>query len=151
MTNTPLMTGGCLCGAVRYEIEGEPFLVNHCHCRSCRRHTGGPVVTLAGFRSDQVRFSGVARKLFESSPGVHRAFCNHCGTPLSWEGDGGDLGPILEIHISTFDDPNSLRPTAHAFDAERIPWFDTADRLPRYAGFVDDHPPARQGPDQDLL
>lgn len=106
---------------------------------------------MAGFKSDQVRFSGDERKLFESSPGASRAFCSNCGTPLTWEGDGGDLGAICEIHISTFDDPNALVPTAHAFDPERISWFDVADRLPRYEGFVDDSPLVRQGPDQGLL
>ncbi len=109
------MTGGCMCGAVRYETTGESFGVIHCHCRSCRKHNGGPVVTLAGFKADQVTFSGDERKIYESSPGVGRAFCGKCGTPLTWEGDGGDLGPILEFHISTFDNPDVLVPSAHAF------------------------------------
>lgn len=132
------LTGGCLCGSVRYEVEGESFSVAHCHCQSCRRHSGGPVVTLAGYTVDQVRFSGEERKLYESSTGVHRAFCRNCGTPLTWEGDGGELGPIFEFHISTFDDPSQLRPTEHGFFAERISWFDTADKLPRFEGLIGD-------------
>ncbi len=64
---TLAITGGCLCGAVRYEASGEPISVIHCHCLSCRRHTGAPVVTLAGFRRDQVEFTDlvIAKK---SSP-----------------------------------------------------------------------------------
>lgn len=145
------MTGGCMCGAVRYETRGEPFAINHCHCRSCRKHNGAAVVTLAGFKAEQVRFSGDERRVYESSPGVHRAFCGKCGTPLTWEGDGGALGPVVEFHISTFDEPERLVPTAHAFEPERIPWFDVADNLPRYEGFVDDSPPLRHGPDSGLL
>ena len=99
MTDTRQMTGGCMCGAVRYQTTGEPFTVNHCHCRSCRKHNGAPVVTLAGFKSDQVVFSGAERKLYESSAGANRAFCVNCGTPITWEGDGDDLGPICEIHM----------------------------------------------------
>jgi hypothetical protein len=140
------MTGGCMCGAVRYETTGEPFLINHCHCRSCRKHNGAAVVTLVGFAADQVRFSGDERKIYQSSPGVGRAFCRNCGTPLTWEGPGNDSKPIFEMHISTFDDPNGLQPTAHAFDSERISWFDVADNLPRFKGFIDDRPPLRRGP-----
>ena len=113
---------------------------------SCRKHNGGPVVTLAGFKADQVEFSGDERKIYESSPGVGRAFCGNCGTPLTWEGDGGELGPILEFHISSFDNPDVLVPTGHAFYSERIPWFDIADNLPRYEGFSGDSPLLRHGP-----
>ncbi len=146
MSDDTKMNGGCLCGAVRYESTGDPFAVNHCHCHSCRRHTGAAVVTLAGFKTHQVTFSGDARKVYESSPGVSRAFCGKCGTPLTWEGDGGDLGPIIEFHISTFDNPDELVPTSHAFDPERISWFDVADSLPRYEGFAHDSPLLRHGP-----
>jgi hypothetical protein len=140
------LSGGCMCGAVRYETSGESFGVAHCHCESCRKHNGGPVVTLAGYKADNVVFSGSDRKIYESSPGVGRAFCGNCGTPLTWEGDGGELGKILEIHISTFDDPELLVPTSHAFYPERISWFDIADDLPRYEGFAGDSPVLRHGP-----
>ncbi len=151
MGNDTKLAGGCMCGAVRYEVTGESFGVNHCHCESCRKHNGAAVVTLAGFKADQVAFSGEARKIYASSPGVGRAFCGRCGTPLTWEGDGGELGPIFEFHISTFDDPNALVPTAHAFYPERIRWFDVADELPRYQDFPGDGPPQRHGPVADGL
>jgi len=140
------LTGGCLCGAVRYETTGETFKVLHCHCQSCRKHNGAAVVTLAGFKADQVRFSGDERKIYQSSPGVGRAFCAKCGTPLTWEGDDRDRGPIFEFHISTFDNPDDLVPTLHAFDSERIPWFDIADDLPRYEGLSANSPLRRHGP-----
>lgn len=146
MNDETKLTGGCMCGQVRFEAEGAPFAVNHCHCQSCRKHNGAAVVTLVGFKAHQVSFAGEERKLYQSSQDVHRAFCGNCGTPLTWEGLGDDGEAIVELHISTFDDPNSLVPTFHAFDAERIPWFDVADNLPRYAGFVDDKPPLRYGP-----
>ncbi len=139
-------SGGCMCGAVRYEASGEPFSVTQCHSHSCRKHNGGPVVTLAGFTSGQVAFSGTERKIYESSPGVGRAFCGNCGTPLTWEGDGGDLGPIVEFHISTFDNPDVLVPSSHSFLIERIAWFDIADGLPRHDGFSSEGEPTRHGP-----
>lgn len=146
MNSSSKTTGGCMCGAVRYEATDTPFLINHCHCQSCRKHNGAAVVTLVGFTEDQVTFSGNERNIYESSPGVGRAFCGNCGTPLTWEGDGGELGPIIEFHISTFDRPDDLVPTAHAFESERISWFDVADMLPRYDAFVDEGPPLRHGP-----
>lgn len=140
-------TGGCLCGAVRYETVGPTnFGVIHCHCHSCRKNNGGPMVTLAGFNAEQVTFSGQERKIYTSSPGVGRAFCGNCGTPLTWEGVVDEDTPILEMHISTFDNPDELVPTAHAFEPERIGWFDVADNLPRYEGFASDSTLLRHGP-----
>jgi len=139
-------SGGCMCGKIRYEAQGAPFDVTHCHCHSCRKHNGAAVVTLAGYKADQITWSGAERKFYESSPGVKRAFCGDCGTPLTWEGDGGELGAIVEFHISTFDEPDTLKPTAHAFDPERIAWMDVADDLPRYEGFPGVGTPLRHGP-----
>lgn len=149
MSKATKMTGGCMCGAVRYETTGDPFAVSHCHCESCRKHNGGPVVTLAGYTKDQVEFSGAKRSLYESSPGAIRAFCQKCGTPLTWEGDGGELGPIIELHLSTFDEPAALKPTSHAFYPERISWFEIADDLPRYEGFAELSPLLCHGPAED--
>ncbi len=143
---TETRTGGCMCGAVRFEAKGDPFDVTHCHCHSCRKHNGAAVVTLAGYKAGQVAFGGTGRKFHNSSPGVRRAFCGDCGTPLTWEGDGGELGPIVELHISAFDEPDTLRPTAHAFDVERISWMEVADDLPRYEGFPGVGAPLRHGP-----
>jgi len=150
MSDDSKMAGGCMCGAVRYEVTGESFGVAHCHCNSCRKHNGGPVGTLAGYNKDQVTFSGDERKMYESSPGVGRAFCGKCGTPLTWEGESGGAY-IFEFHISTFDNPDALVPTGHSFDAERIAWFDIADNLPRYEGFAGDSALLRHGPVSDGL
>ena len=150
MSDDTKMAGGCMCGAVRYETTGDSFGVAHCHCHSCRKHNGAAVVTLAGYNANQVAFSGDERKIYESSPGVGRAFCGKCGTPLTWEGDGGE-GLIFEFHISTFDNPDALVPTGHSFDGERIAWFDIADNLPRYEGFSGDSALLRHGPVSDGL
>ena len=152
MTTDTKMTGGCMCGAVRYETTGDSFAVNHCHCHSCRKHTGAAVVTLAGFMADQVVFRGDASKIYESSPGVGRAVCGNCGTPLTWEGVNSTRGgPIFEIHISCFDNPDILMPSGHSFDSERISWFDIADTLPRFEEFTGDGAPLRHGPIGDGL
>ncbi len=123
-------TGGCMCGAVRYQVPGEPVWVGHCHCKSCRRHTGAPVVTLVAFEGDRVKFTKGDRKIYSSSPGVGRGFCGECGTPLTWEGKGSDC-LMINFHISTLDNPDDYVPDRHWFHGHRITWFEVADDLPR--------------------
>jgi len=141
MTETLEKTaGGCLCGAIRYEVAGRPVSTIYCHCTSCRKHTGAPVVALVGYKCDQVNFTKGQRKLYESSPGVKRAFCSQCGTPLTWEGDGGEFGPLVEVLISTLENPNDFTPESHLHHGERISWFETTDNLPRYRVWDDEDP-----------
>lgn len=133
--NPAPLTGGCMCGAVRYEATGEPLAIGYCHCHSCRRHTGALVVAYVGFKAGQVRFSGRKRNLYNSSQGVKRAFCSHCSTSLTWEGfSGGSNAAIIEFHISTLDEPDDFVPEEHWLHDERIAWFDVADGLPRFRG-----------------
>ncbi len=139
-------TGRCMCGAVRFQIQGKPSRVLHCHCKSCRIHTGAALATLAVLKADQVTFSGKPRRIYESTPGVKRSFCGNCGTSLTWETSFGDEGAICAIHISTFEEPDNFPPTAHSFYPERIPWFEVADHLPRYEGFVAEGSLLQYGP-----
>ncbi len=125
-----LTTGGCMCGAVRYEAVGEPITVGHCHCRSCRRHTGAPVVTVVMFDRDRVKFTKGDRKNYNSSPGVERGFCDQCGSSLTWEGEAEGRS-VFTIHISTLDNPDDFVPQRHWYHNHGISWFDTADDLAR--------------------
>ena len=130
-------TGSCFCGAVKFKAVGKPFWVGYCHCFSCRKATGAPVVMFAGYEMAQVEFSGHSRKKHLSPPDVTRTFCDQCGTPLTWEGDSNlpERGVIVELYISTFDDPDSLEPTNHLWYPEHISWFEIRDELPRFQGF----------------
>jgi hypothetical protein len=137
--------GGCHCGAVRYSATGAPIYVPYCHCESCRKTSGAPVVLYVMFEQQDVRFTQGVRKRYRSSPGVHRSFCPDCGTPLAWEGNWGRK-EIIEFHIGTLDDPEAVRPDRHAFFGERIGWFDVHDRLPRFNGSSTDAEPDSHGP-----
>ncbi len=140
--------GGCMCGAVRYQVSGKPVWVGYCHCQSCRRHSGAPVVTFAAFSASQVVFTKGQRRVYNSSPGVGRAFCGACGTPLTWEGQSkiSERGHIFEFHISTLDEPETFVPTNHVFYPEKLSWFDVADKLPRYIGLDFNSEISRHGP-----
>ncbi len=144
----PTFTGGCMCGAVRFKAYGEVRDVGYCHCESCRRHTGAPLVAFVGVTAEQVRFEGEPRTLYRSSPRAERAFCANCGTSLTWEGIIPSTGDkIIEFHISTLDDPERFKPQEHTRYGERISWMEVADTLPRYQGVsADGEAPFSVGP-----
>ena len=81
--NLKAITGGCLCGAVRYEADGAPFHLTHCHSADCRRGSGAAFVTWASFRRDDFHFTLGAPAEVKWS-GRQRLFCSHCGTPLAF-------------------------------------------------------------------
>jgi hypothetical protein len=113
-------TGGCLCGAVRFEARGEPKWTAYCHCNSCRKHTGAPVSAYAGYERANVAFTKGALSTFASSPGVKRGFCSACGSTLTYEGDRWPTE--MHFHVGAFDAPQDFPPKGHAFPEERIPW-----------------------------
>ena len=145
ISGTNEVKGGRHCGKVRYEVSGTPVYVPYCHCESCRRTTGAPVVMYVMFEKQDVSFIHGQRKLYESSPGVKRSFCPNCGTSLTWEGVWGGKA-VIEVHISTLDDPERFRPDRHTFFEERLSWFDVFDRLPRFNGSSTNAQPDSFGP-----
>lgn len=120
--------GHCLCGQLTFEASGEPRWVAYCHCASCRRHTASPVTCFVNFKLADVRFSG-ERTRYASSEGVTRSHCATCGTPISYE--TRQRSDEIDLYLNAFDAPEVFSPQGHAFFAEHIPWFDTADDLPR--------------------
>ena len=94
-------TGGCLCGAVRFEVAGPPKWTGYCHCRSCRKHTGAPVSAFAGYEREKVTVTGEAFARFASSPGVQRGFCSRCGSTLSYEGERWPTE--FHVHVGAFE------------------------------------------------
>ena len=126
------INGGCLCGAIRYSAIGEQKGAGYCHCKSCRHHTGAPVVAFVVFSADQVNWLTGDRVRYESSPGKFRSFCLHCGTSLTFEDD-----ELVEFHVSTLDNPNEILPNEHTHYLEKITWLELADDLPKYDGSIE--------------
>jgi len=125
------MTGGCMCGAVRFTAAGDPNWVAHCHCTDCRRATGAAFSTYAGFPKTKVRFDAETPPGRPSSSGVMRRFCPQCGTPISYEGER--WADEIHLFIGTLDDPAQLEPTAHVYTSEQLPWVQLADGLPKFS------------------
>ncbi len=133
-----VLTGGCLCGEVRYRCEAEPLWVCHCHCEKCRRHSGAALGTFVGFPAGTVRWLGREPTRFRSSSDVERSFCPECGSSI-----GFHRVHETSLSLGSFDLPSEL-PVAsmwagHVFYKDRIVWFDTADGWERHAEF----PPGR--------
>ena len=104
------------------------------------------MATLPVYVAEHVSFSGEARKIYQSSTKVGRGFCAACGSSLTFEADLPGYGPICAIHVSAFDRPEKMVPAAHSFYTNRIEWFDSADNLPRFGGFVMDGELMAHGP-----
>jgi hypothetical protein len=128
--------GGCLCGALRYEAEGEPLYAGHCYCADCRKASGSGFVPFMGFPSKAVRFSGPTR-IFTSKSArgtdAVRNFCPVCGGLIF----GGIIGESAEftIYAGSLDDPSSFRPTVAIFTKNSPAWAVIPANLKRFEAF----------------
>jgi len=138
-TSPRVLTGRCLCKAVTFAVGAKPRWVAHCHCESCRRATGSPFTTYAGYAKADFKWTGEAPGEFQSSPGVIRRFCRRCGSPVSFEGE--KWPDEIHLFLASFDEPEALKPTVHVHTEEQLSWLRLADGLPRYAKTAREGPP----------
>ena len=131
MQITTKITGGCLCGRVRYEAAGEASDITHCHCRTCRRANGASFVTWASFAMSSFKFTRGRPASYQSSENVRRTFCAHCGTALTYQ--RLDLPASIDVTLGSMDDPEQLRPEDHTWTESRLSWIVLADGVPAYA------------------
>jgi hypothetical protein len=123
--------GGCLCGALRFVAEVRPIETGYCHCTLCQRSTGAPVLGWASFPVEKFSYSKGRATCYASSDWGHREFCNLCGTQICYRQTDG--ATTADVNVGCMDDPSEFPPQHHLYAKDRIPWFDTADDLPRYA------------------
>ena len=117
------ITGGCLCGAVRYSTDADVVRTLVCHCTTCQRHGGSAFSTLMAFPAGSIAVTGTLKTYTEpggaSGEPFHRRFCADCGTPLIFERDGA---PSTLIAAGTLDDTSIVNPTINLFCASAQPW-----------------------------
>lgn len=121
-TETPL-TGGCLCGQLRYTLRGAPAYAGYCYCADCRKASGSGFIPFMGVAADRIAVSGEARQARASSfrgTEAVRNFCPACGGLVF----GGVLGVDTEhtVYAGTLDQPESFRPTLAIFARDRPAW-----------------------------
>jgi hypothetical protein len=122
--------GGCLCGAIKYELLGLPRSVAYCHCRMCQRASGATTIAWATFDRAALHLTHGAPATFRSSPKATRSFCRDCGTQLFFAyAEGPDE---LDVTLGSLEDPNALSPTYHTW-VKRCPrWLVIQDGLPQF-------------------
>jgi len=112
--------GGCFCGRVRYQASGEVTNLCFCHCTSCRRAIGAPMVPWGTFAAQNFTIVRGHLAQFRSSPKVLRGFCADCGTSLTYRRD--DRSEEIDLTLSSLDDAVSLVPEVHIWVEDKLPW-----------------------------
>ncbi|HLI66679.1 MAG TPA: GFA family protein [Caulobacteraceae bacterium] len=128
-----MITGSCLCGVVRYEIPRSEGPTYNCHCSRCRKWSGSAFASSmrAPLESLSVTAGAEAVSRYESSPGVLRCFCRHCGSSLFTERH--DRG-VCHIRLGTTDGDPGVRPEFHAFVSSKALWWEITDDRPQLEG-----------------
>ncbi|MGC4008815.1 MAG: GFA family protein [Pseudomonas sp.] len=127
-------SGGCLCGAVRYEISGELAPIQVCHCGQCRKAQGGPFATNLPVDRAAFRLLSGESELAEyrATPEKKRVFCRTCGSPIYSARDA--LPETLRVRAATLDEPVRTKLEAHYYVDSRATWWPLEDNLPHHGG-----------------
>jgi hypothetical protein len=130
---TPI-TGGCVCGEVRYECAAAPLMMLKCHCRDCQQISGGPyvAVVVVPLRAFKITKGTLQHFATPSHHGGHnkRGFCAKCGSRLT--GAENPERGIIGLTASSLDDPGLFRPAMDIFVAEAQPWDLMDPGLPKH-------------------
>ena len=122
----PRATGGCLCGAVRYEVRGPLRPIVGCHCTQCRRVTGHFLAATAAREADLSVTRGTGLKWYDSSAGARRGFCAECGSTLFWHGTGRDY---VSIAAGSIDGVTGLALVQHIHVADKGDYYTLEDGI----------------------
>jgi hypothetical protein len=128
------LTGGCGCGAVRFEVTEPPLGAIYCHCTRCQRRTGGGSSVSAGVPRGSVRIVHGEDRIRRWAPpgGSPKAFCGECGSAL-WAEHRDGSGIPRAVRMGVFDEDPGVRPSAHQFTAYAASWEPIPDDgLPRH-------------------
>lgn len=113
-----LRQGGCLCGAVRYEINLDGHETGNCHCIDCQKNSGSAYMPFANVDSGQFRWISKPKGAFKSSDIAVRRFCTQCGTPLTWE--SVESPDRQSVSIGTLDDTSGVEITYEIYTRSRL-------------------------------
>ena len=133
-TKTIPFSGGCACGAIRYESKAEPVLMLHCHCRDCQRASGGPYSSYVIVSADAFKIlQGSPR--FHASPSeaggkTHRGFCPDCGSPVVVKTDSAPH--IMALRTASLDDPSWFKLQMDVWTSDAHPWDQMNSALPKF-------------------
>ncbi len=124
------VTGGCLCGAVEYQVLAEPLSSIVCHCSSCRKAHSAPTVAWLAFEIADFELLKGELTTFPSSQGVLRGFCGVCGSPLTYANRASPQ--TIEVATVSMDDSRLYPPTREIWLEQKIPWESTGTSVALY-------------------
>lgn len=127
MNKESRITGGCLCGDIRYESDAPPYLAGYCHCKMCQKGLGNLFGTAAFFKHADFRFTRGAPAWFESAD-AKRGFCSNCGSPVTFQRKGFE-DDYCAIWLGTLDHPGIVEPTAEWHTESKLPWLTLGTHL----------------------
>jgi hypothetical protein len=127
-------TGGCACGAIRYECSAEPLMMLHCHCRDCQRSSGGPFSSFVVVPKNAFSLTKGSLR-FHASPSemggkTHRGFCAECGCPV--QGGPDAIPDIVAIRTASMDDQAGFDPQMDVWVSDAQPWVQMNPALPNF-------------------
>ncbi|CAN1575377.1 COG3791 Uncharacterized conserved protein [Paracoccaceae bacterium] len=125
------VTGGCLCGRVRY--RAEVFLHNGyiCHCTICQRSTGQPAEITVLIKAGTLTYTGDTPKYYQSSPDGKRGFCAECGSRIVWQALRAEDDWLTNVTVGSLDHPEDARVTRHICADTQLSWYDPCADLPK--------------------
>ena len=121
--------GGCLCGKVRYRVLGEPVATTLCHCRSCRRASGGTNVAWAVFEARDFKWLAAEPIAYSSSRGIEWLHCNDCGSLVGYR--RSSRPDNVDITTGTLDEPDRFPPAVEIWLEHKIGWETLDPKLPK--------------------
>jgi hypothetical protein len=124
------LTGGCLCGAVRYRIDGPVRDAAYCHCSMCRKASGALAVAWFSVPLGRLRFERGKPALYRSSSHVERRFCERCGSQLTFH--SVHEPNTIDISMGSLDWPEKVRPNRHIWASSRVDGILLDPDLPSY-------------------
>lgn len=135
-----MVTGSCLCGGARFEIDGPLTPIQCCHATRCRKATGAAFAPEIAARTADFRWitgqelvTVYEAPLLHTPPPYRRGFCRVCGSPLPAV---DPQAPFVVLHAGVLDGDPETRPFRHVFVGVKAPWFEIRDDLPQFAEHV---------------
>jgi hypothetical protein len=132
------ITGGCLCGAVRYSAEGEPAFAGICHCHNCQKATGSAFAAVVGVPAAALSVTGTVktyRDIGDSGKAMFRNFCPECGATLY---DNAEMMPgIAMVMTGTLDDASWVKPAVEIYCDSAQPWVELGGGMRRFAKMIE--------------
>jgi len=129
----PQITGGCLCGKIRYSATADPVFTGVCHCRNCQKQSGTAFSIVVGVPAPSLSVQGEMKTYHDkgdSGQAVERRFCPDCGSPILTE--VAVMPGVAILKAGTLDDPSGLKPGMEIFCDSAQPWVQLGGTMQRF-------------------